>query len=515
VNGDQVGTAAAPINPLLGPLADNGSFIQTRGLLPGSPATDAGDPAFTVPELIPVLTYDQRGDCCARVINGRIDIGAFEDQTLSPAPIASAGGPYAGDEGSAIALSGASAADQDGDALSYSWSFVRLTPDPAPCEFSDATQLNPTFTCKDDGTFELTLVVSDNKAPPVQSTTTLTVNNRAPTATFLAPSPVTEGSPIGLLLTSPQDPSPMDQAAGFKYAFDCGDGAGYGPFGGSNAASCPTTDDGVRTVKGKIRDKDGGEREYVAQVTVDNVAPVVGTVTSPLDPQALSQAITVNTSFADFGANDGPWSYTIYWGDGSTSIGTMSSPSGALGGTHAYAGPGIYTVKIVVSDNDGAPGAALSSYIVVYDPDGGFVTGGGVVNSPPGAYVPDPSLTGKASFGFVSKYQKGQTVPAGRTEFRFKTASFTFASTSYEWLVISGARAQFKGSGTVNDAGDYGFLLSAIDGALPGGGGSDKFRIKIWNKSTGVVIYDNQIGDADTSDPRTVVEAGSIVIHQK
>jgi hypothetical protein len=36
--------------------------------------------------------------------------------------------------------------------------------------------------------------------------------------------------------------------------------------------------------------------------------------------------------------------------------------------------------------------------------------------------------------------------------------------------VVAGARAQFKGSGRINNAGDYGFLLTAIDGQRPGGG---------------------------------------------
>ena len=63
------------------------------------------------------------------------------------------------------------------------------------------------------------------------------------------------------------------------------------------------------------------------------------------------------------------------------------------------------------------------------------------------------------------------------------------------------------------DQGSFGFLLSAIDGQLNGGGGTDKFRIKIWDKASGSVVYDNQLGAADTSDPTTVIGGGSIVIH--
>ncbi len=53
------------INPLLGPLADNGGPTQTHALLPGSPAIDMGDPMFTPPP-----DYDQRGNPFGRLIDG-------------------------------------------------------------------------------------------------------------------------------------------------------------------------------------------------------------------------------------------------------------------------------------------------------------------------------------------------------------------------------------------------------------------------------------------------------------
>jgi hypothetical protein len=54
-----------------------------------------------------------------------------------------------------------------------------------------------------------------------------------------------------------------------------------------------------------------------------------------------------------------------------------------------------------------------------------------------------------------------------------------FHSDTYEWLVIAGAQAQFKGIGTINGEGSYKFILTAVDGALNSGSGADKFRIKI------------------------------------
>jgi hypothetical protein len=63
---DQIGTPAAPIDPLLGPLADNGGLTLTHALQPGSPAINRGDPAAP--------PQDQRGYGRA----GVPDVGAFE-----------------------------------------------------------------------------------------------------------------------------------------------------------------------------------------------------------------------------------------------------------------------------------------------------------------------------------------------------------------------------------------------------------------------------------------------------
>jgi len=76
--GDQINT-----DPLLGPLQDNGGPTFTRALLLGSPAINAGDPSFTPPPL-----YDQRGAGFDRVRNGRLDVGSFEVQGITPTPTA-------------------------------------------------------------------------------------------------------------------------------------------------------------------------------------------------------------------------------------------------------------------------------------------------------------------------------------------------------------------------------------------------------------------------------------------
>jgi len=80
--GTQTGVTADALE--LGPLADNGGPTQTHALLPGSVAIDAGPAAADLPTF-DGSEYDQRGTGYARVVNGKVDVGAFEVQTL-PAP---------------------------------------------------------------------------------------------------------------------------------------------------------------------------------------------------------------------------------------------------------------------------------------------------------------------------------------------------------------------------------------------------------------------------------------------
>ena len=58
-------------------------------------------------------------------------------------------------------------------------------------------------------------------------------------------------------------------------------------------------------------------------------------------------------------------------------------------------------------------------------------------------------------------------------------------------------------------------MLTAIDGAINGGGGTDKFRIKIWDKTTDTIVYDNMFDAADDSSPTTEIGGGSITIHKQ
>ena len=275
-------------------------------------------------------------------------------------------------------------------------------------------------------------------------------------------------------------------------------------------------DNGSYEVTTRVTDKDGAAASATFEVSVTNVAPVITTLTGPVDPLLPSSSAAINATFVDASVVDSH-TCTIEWGDGTTSAGTVDEVdgSGTCTDSRTYAVTGVYIIGVTVSDDDGGISLeAVHHYAVIYDPDGGFVTGAGWITSPPGAYRPDEGLTGRANFGFVSKYQHGTNTPTGSAQFRFRVAGLIFSSGNddQEWLVVGGVRARFKGNGTINGAGDYGFMLTAVDN----GNSGDTFRIKIWDKDAGDgVVYDNKMGSGDDAYDGTVIGGGNIKVHSK
>ena len=438
------------------------------------------------------------------------------------------------EEGSAVTLE-PMATDEDPDALTYEWD---ITNDDFDDFVAGAATLS--FTPPDNGFFPIRVRVTDGGGLVSDvATVTVAARNLAPTATFTAgTTTLPEGSSFTLALSSPSDPSSIDAAAGFASAFDCG--AGFGPFSTLSLAApftttCTTSDNGERLAFGAIRDKDGSATTYgPATVTVTNVAPSVTQLVLPAAPVAINTVVAATAHYGDPGTDDTHQAqFTWDWdlGANAASAGAATSNVGGASATASssttYGAAGVYTVRVAVTDDDGGVGSRVSNldvpaYVVVYDPSAGFVTGGGWIASPAGACrlaSCTMETTGKATFGFVSRYRKGANTPDGNTEFEFAAGGLRFRSASYEWLVVAGARAQFKGEGSINGASGFRFLLTSVDGQVNGGSGTDRFRIKVWrinaDGTDGEVVYDNQMNQADDSNAASALGGGSIVIHSK
>src|SRR5262249_10775964 len=78
-----ISTDLVGVNPLLSPLGDYAGPTATVALLPGSPAIDAGNNDLAVDGSGNPLSTDQRG--FTRIVNGTVDIGAFESHGFAMA----------------------------------------------------------------------------------------------------------------------------------------------------------------------------------------------------------------------------------------------------------------------------------------------------------------------------------------------------------------------------------------------------------------------------------------------
>ena len=415
-------------------------------------------------------------------------------------PIASAGGPYTGVEGAAVGLSAAGSSDPDaGDVLSYAWDTDN------DGQYDDATGSTPNVTFPDNGSYPIGLKVTDSKGASSTATAAVNVSNAKPTMTFSGHPPVTEGLGFSLSVSALQD-APGDMAS-LVVTYSCDGGATF-----STSEDCLVGDGpSTMSVVARVTDKDGGYTDYPSSVTVKNDTPRLGDLIVSSELVAIGAAVQASADYRDFWGNDGHTA-SFNWGDGSHSNATVNADAQSFTGSHAYAAAGVYEVRTTLRDDDGGTDGAVHQYVVVYDPTAGFVTGGGWIAYGSAAC---PNLctgaAGRGDFGFVSKYKKGATVPEGDARFEFHAGSLTFTSTVYEWLVVAGKRAQFKGRGTINGAGDYGFLVTAVDNT------TDAFRIKIWNRTTNEVVFDNQMngGDDAVTLLNKVTGGGSIVIHAK
>lgn len=121
--------------------------------------------------------------------------------------------------------------------------------------------------------------------------------------------------------------------------------------------------------------------------------------------------------------------------------------------------------------------------MIAFDPEAGFATGNGWIESPAGAYVPDPAVTGKAHVNSNPKYHKGDLVPRGRVSFDLRSAGLNLSSDELEWLVVTpDDKFAVKGTGTTG-ATPVRFVVYGTDSAER----PDRLRVLIWPLPAGPI----------------------------
>jgi hypothetical protein len=265
-----------------------------------------------------------------------------------------------------------------------------------------------------------------------------------------------------------------------------------------------------------ITDTDNSRIRRVFLGIPDDEGPTTSNVVATPNPVAVNTAIALTANVDDTNTGGSTIEIAAYDVDGNPPVEMSAQDTvydavseNVVATVPAFSEGGVREICVLGRDTASNIGSEECILLAVYDPNAGFVTGGGWIWSPAGAYTLDPTLSGKANFGFVSKYQKGTTVPTGNTEFNFKTGNLNFYSQSYEWLVVTmgGTNAQYKGSGTINGGLapnnlPYKFMLWARDSS------PDTFRIKIWYESNGEIVVDDNGFDQP-------IGGGNIKIHTK
>jgi hypothetical protein len=352
------------------------------------------------------------------------------------------------------------------------------------------------------GTTTVACEAVDHAGNIAKGTITVTVQDTTPPTVSLASAfSLNEGSQITISISSASDVA--SEPLSFKW-FLVGPGTLTGT--GTSAIYFGANGPSTATVSVAVSDTHGNSTTATTTVTVSNVPPIITSLTGPVAPMAVGTA-SIGATFTDPGTTD-THVCRVTWGDAATSYGTVNGTSKTCSATHAYEEAGLYTVGVTITDSDGASDTRTLGPVVVFDPNAGFVTGGGWINSPVGAYVANPSVTGRVNFGFNAKYLNNQARLTGQTEFQVQLADINFHSTGSSWLVVTGPNAStavWDGIGTINGAGSYYFQFTVVDGDRDGTK-IDRMRMRIWEVTSGTVIY-------DTGGSLLPLAGGGIVIH--
>lgn len=231
-------------------------------------------------------------------------------------------------------------------------------------------------TYADEGSFNINSTLRD-----VGGTATATAHSAAAIADsdVLAVAPVTFAPAAGTTFTGTvatfSDSYAAAAAGDFNASIQWGDGmtttgaitGGSGNF--TVTGSHAYASEGDHTAVIVVADDPPGTAAATATATVTvSAGPIVVTAVPVNEPERTPETVDVAT-FSQAGSNASASDYnaTIAWGDGTTSLGTVSTDGSgfAVSGTHAYADEGHYNFAVAVNRNGGAPGTVAGVATVV------------------------------------------------------------------------------------------------------------------------------------------------------
>jgi len=217
-------------------------------------------------------------------------------------------------------------------------------------------------TFPDDSVHTVNVSVDDGDTGVTTSSVDVTVNNVAPFGIVIAsPDTVNEGGTVSII-ASFTDPAGTNDP--LTYSFDCNGDGDFTDDGdvadkSTNSHPCTFPDDSVHTVNVTVADDDGGSTPASVDVTVNNVAPVITSVTATPDVHNVAGDSTITVTASDVAA-DLPLGYFFSCdGDDVYEIGPKTGDTTAeTTAVCTFSGniQGPNTVKVKVQDKDGGEG---------------------------------------------------------------------------------------------------------------------------------------------------------------
>ena len=238
-------------------------------------------------------------------------------------------------EGVEVSLN-AIASDAGNDELTYVWEV----------DGQQLTENNPqiNYTFPDNGTYTGSITVTDTHGGSNTQTFEVTVENAVPVVDAGSDITVDEGSNIEFA-GSYSDTGANDT---HTVSWDFGDGNEQLTVNSEQSTVEHTyIDDGEYTATYTVTDNDGATKSDTVEVTVNNVVPVIESITGDTEINEGDTA-TFNAIATDPG--DDTITYIWDFGDGSEQL-TVSNEQ--LPVSHVYADNGDYTVTLTVRDEDG------------------------------------------------------------------------------------------------------------------------------------------------------------------
>ena len=260
-------------------------------------------------------------------------------------PMAVITAPPAAAIGMEVIFDASTSTDPDGTIVSYDWDFG---------DTMVSTGVSTTHTYATEGTFTITLTVTDDAGATNSTMTDIIITaaappvNIPPAAMISGPTTGTEGVAVTFDASGSLDLDGMI----VSYDWDLGD-----TMTATGISVTHTYSVGVYTVKLTVTDDAGATTSAMMDI-------VITAANAPQPPMADAGGPYMGTigmaiQFDGSASTDPDGTLVSYdWDFGDTSMGTGATP------THAYSMAGTYTVMLTVTDNDGMAGSVTTTAII-------------------------------------------------------------------------------------------------------------------------------------------------------